>query len=59
MENSPETLPVIEIDRRCLPALAELEVAFPGRLRVIVVDALKIDHDLLMGEPYALVAILP
>jgi 16S rRNA (adenine1518-N6/adenine1519-N6)-dimethyltransferase len=49
----------IEIDRRCLPALAELESAFPGQLRVIEGDALKIDHDELMGEPYAVVANLP
>jgi 16S rRNA (adenine1518-N6/adenine1519-N6)-dimethyltransferase len=25
----------IEMDRRCLPALAELKEAFPGRLRVL------------------------
>jgi len=49
----------IEMDRRCLPALAELEAAFPGRLRVIEGDALKIDHDELMGEAYAVVANLP
>src|ERR1044072_9179849 len=35
----------IEMDRRCLPALAELQAAFPGRLRVLEGDALKIDHD--------------
>ncbi len=49
----------IEMDRRCLPALAELGEAFPGRLRVIEGDALKLDHDALMGEPYAVVANLP
>lgn len=49
----------IEMDRRCLPALAELEQAFPGRLRVIEGDALALDHDRLMGEPYAVVANLP
>ena len=49
----------IEMDRRCLPALAELETAFPGKLRVVEGDALKIDHDELMGEPYAVVANLP
>ncbi|MFX9962158.1 rRNA adenine N-6-methyltransferase family protein, partial [Acinetobacter baumannii] len=32
----------IEMDRRCLPALAELAEAFPGRLRVIEGDALKV-----------------
>jgi 16S rRNA (adenine1518-N6/adenine1519-N6)-dimethyltransferase len=49
----------IEMDRRCFPALAELETAFPGKLRVIEGDAMKLDHDALMGEPYAVVANLP
>ena len=49
----------IEMDRRCLPALAELEAVFPGRLRVIEGDALSIDHAELMGEPFAVVANLP
>ncbi|WP_133365765.1 16S rRNA (adenine(1518)-N(6)/adenine(1519)-N(6))-dimethyltransferase RsmA [Qipengyuania sediminis] len=49
----------IEMDRRCLPALAELGGAFPGRLRVIQGDALKQDHDALMGEPYAVLSNLP
>ena len=34
----------IEMDRRCLPALAELGEAFPGKLRVLEGDALKLDH---------------
>jgi len=49
----------IEMDRRCLPALAELGKAFPGRLRVIEGDALKIDPAGLFDEPYAIVANLP
>jgi 16S rRNA (adenine1518-N6/adenine1519-N6)-dimethyltransferase len=49
----------IEMDRRCLPALAELEQAFPGRLRWVEGDALAMQHDTLMGEPYAVVANLP
>lgn len=50
----------IEMDRRCLPALAELGDAFPGRLRVIEGDALKLDHDAVMnGEPYAVLSNLP
>jgi len=49
----------IEMDRRCLPALAELADAFPGRLRVIQGDAMKLDHDALMGGPYAVAANLP
>ena len=49
----------IEMDRRCLPALAELEESFPGKLRAIEGDALALDHDALMAEPYAVVANLP
>ena len=49
----------IEMDRRCLPALDELAQAFPERLRVIEGDAVKLDHDALMGEPYAVAANLP
>lgn len=50
----------IEMDSRCLPALAELETAFPGQLRVIQGDALKIDHGELMGgEPFAILSNLP
>lgn len=50
----------IEMDRRCLPALAELSDAFPGKLRVVEGDALKLNHDTLMGgEPYAVLSNLP
>ena len=35
--------PAIERDRRCIPALAELDAAFPGKLRVIEGDATEID----------------
>ena len=50
----------IEMDRRCLPALEELSGAFPGRLRVIQGDAVKLDHDELMGgEPFAILSNLP
>jgi 16S rRNA (adenine1518-N6/adenine1519-N6)-dimethyltransferase len=34
----------VERDRRCLPALAELEAEFPGHLRVISGDALEVDE---------------
>ncbi|MEZ5681881.1 MAG: 16S rRNA (adenine(1518)-N(6)/adenine(1519)-N(6))-dimethyltransferase RsmA [Erythrobacter sp.] len=50
----------IEMDKRCLPALAELGEAFPGQLRVIEGDALKLDHaELLGGEPFAVLSNLP
>ena len=50
----------IEMDPRCLPALAELEDAFPGQLTVIHGDAMKIDHaELMGGEAFEVVANLP
>jgi 16S rRNA (adenine1518-N6/adenine1519-N6)-dimethyltransferase len=49
----------IEMDRRCLPALAELAEAFPGHLRVIQGDALKLDPATLFDGLYAVVANLP
>lgn len=50
----------IEMDRRCLPALAELGEAFPGQLTVVEGDALKIDHaELMGGEPFAVLSNLP
>jgi len=49
----------IEMDRRCLPALAELEDAFPGKLRVIEGDAIKIDPATLFAGAYDIVANLP
>ncbi|MEH3048068.1 16S rRNA (adenine(1518)-N(6)/adenine(1519)-N(6))-dimethyltransferase RsmA [Sphingomonas adhaesiva] len=43
----------IERDRRCIPALAELEAAYPGRLRVIEGDATEIDaRTLFDGAPH-------
>ena len=50
----------IEMDRRCLPALAELGESFPGQLTVIEGDALKIDHNVLMnGAPFHVLSNLP
>ncbi|MXO58297.1 16S rRNA (adenine(1518)-N(6)/adenine(1519)-N(6))-dimethyltransferase RsmA [Altererythrobacter salegens] len=49
----------IEMDRRCLPALAELGEAFPGQLKVVEGDALALDHGALMGEPFAVLSNLP
>ena len=47
----------IEMDRRCLPALAELGEAFPDKLRTIEGDALKLDHGIV--GPFHIVANLP
>ncbi|MEZ5687956.1 MAG: 16S rRNA (adenine(1518)-N(6)/adenine(1519)-N(6))-dimethyltransferase RsmA [Caenibius sp.] len=49
----------IEMDQRCLPALAELGAAFPGQLRVIEGDATQIDPADLFEGPYHIAANLP
>lgn len=49
----------VERDPRCLPALAEVAEHWPGRLRVIEGDALRLDHPSLVDRPAAVVANLP
>ena len=50
----------IEMDRRCLPALAELSDVFPGQLNIVSGDAMKIDHgELMEGKPFHVLSNLP
>lgn len=49
----------VERDHRCLPALAELAEAFPGKLRIIDDDAMKIDPAAEIGAPFHIVSNLP
>ncbi len=49
----------VEMDRRCLPALAELAEAFPGQLRVIEGDAMKIAPAELFDAPWHVASNLP
>jgi 16S rRNA (adenine1518-N6/adenine1519-N6)-dimethyltransferase len=49
----------IEKDGRCLPALAEIAEAYPGRLQVIEGDALQIDPLEHLQAPIKIVANLP
>jgi len=49
----------VERDRRCLPALAELAEAAPGKLEVIQGDALEIDEAATVGKGAHIVANLP
>lgn len=49
----------VERDRRCLPALAELDTDYPDRLRVISGDALKVDERAESGDGSHIVANLP
>ena len=49
----------VERDRRCLPALAELEARYPGQLRIIEADALTIDEPTEVGEGAHVISNLP
>jgi 16S rRNA (adenine1518-N6/adenine1519-N6)-dimethyltransferase len=53
------TVLAIELDRRCVSALAELDAAYPGRLTVIEGDARKLDITALAPAPRRVVANLP
>ncbi len=50
---------VIERDARCLPALAEIAKAYPGRLTIVEGDALETDLSTLVSGPARIVANLP
>lgn len=49
----------VERDRRCIPALAELEALFPGRLRVLDADAMRVDERSEIGDGAHIVSNLP
>jgi 16S rRNA (adenine1518-N6/adenine1519-N6)-dimethyltransferase len=50
----------VERDERCLPALAEIAAAYPGRLEIIEADALALDEAKLFGgRPIRIAANLP
>lgn len=49
----------VERDRRCIPALNELQEEFKANLNVIEADALTIDEQQLVGEGAHIVANLP
>jgi 16S rRNA (adenine1518-N6/adenine1519-N6)-dimethyltransferase len=50
----------VERDARCLPALAEIAAAYPGRLEIVEADALALDETTLFSrEPVRVAANLP
>jgi 16S rRNA (adenine1518-N6/adenine1519-N6)-dimethyltransferase len=49
----------VERDRRCLPALSELEAEYESRLRIISGDAMKVDERAEAGDGAHIVANLP
>lgn len=49
----------VELDQRAIAALAELETAYPGRLKVLEADATRLDLASLIPPPRVLAANLP
>lgn len=49
----------VERDRRCIPALAELQARYPDKLRVLDADALSIDERTEVGDGAHIVSNLP
>ena len=49
----------VEKDERCLPALAEIAAAYPGRLSVLNADALDVDALAHLTPPVRVIANLP
>ena len=49
----------VERDRRCIPALEELDADFPGKFRLVEGDAMEIDERALVGDGAHIVANLP
>jgi 16S rRNA (adenine1518-N6/adenine1519-N6)-dimethyltransferase len=49
----------VERDRRCVPALADLQASFGGKLEVVEADALTVDERAVAGEGAHVVANLP
>jgi 16S rRNA (adenine1518-N6/adenine1519-N6)-dimethyltransferase len=49
----------VERDARCLPALAEIAAAYPGRLTVLAGDALELDPQPHLSAPVKVVSNLP
>jgi 16S rRNA (adenine1518-N6/adenine1519-N6)-dimethyltransferase len=57
--NGAKKVIAVERDPRCLPALADIAAAYPGRLEVIEGDALNFDPRTVTSEPIKIVANLP
>jgi 16S rRNA (adenine1518-N6/adenine1519-N6)-dimethyltransferase len=49
----------VERDRRCIPALAELQSRYPDKLRVLDADALSVDERAEVGDGAHIVSNLP
>ncbi|MFN4355697.1 16S rRNA (adenine(1518)-N(6)/adenine(1519)-N(6))-dimethyltransferase RsmA [Parvibaculum sp.] len=59
LDNGARRVVAIERDRRCIAALEEISLAYPGRLVIIEADALKTDMRSLVTAPARIIANLP
>jgi len=59
LEEGARRVVAIERDRRCIAALEEVAVAYPGRLEIVEGDALATDMKTLVKAPARIVANLP
>ncbi len=56
LDHGAQRVIAVERDERCLPALAEIAAAYPGRLEIVAGDALRIDASRLGASPQREVA---
>ena len=59
LDSAAASILAIELDRRAIGALAELQAAYPGRLEVREADATRLDLAALVPAPRVLAANLP
>ena len=59
LANGAQGVVAVERDHRCIPALQEIAVAFPGRLDIIEADALQLDLSRKAAAPSRIIANLP
>ena len=59
LSEGAERVVAVERDRRCLPALAEIANAYPGRLEVIQADALTFDERAILPDGARIASNLP
>lgn len=59
LNEGAEKVVAVERDRRCLPALAEIAAAYPGKLEVIHADALTLDERAVLPSGARIAANLP
>ena len=59
LANGADRLIVIERDERCLPALEQIAARYPGRMEILLEDALQLDPARLPAGPKVIIGNLP